>query len=162
MAYDVRAIANFVLDFAEANDKEVTNITINKIVFFLHAWYLAKTGVPLVSAKVEAWEYGPVFRELYAEFKHLGRRPITVRAFRRNPLTTQREECVAPIGESDLEFLRPLLGRYVGLSAGKLVELSHVQGGPWDQVYNHEGVANPGMQISDELIREYFGKQTRH
>lgn len=162
MPYDVRAIANFALDFAEGKSTNLTNITINKIVFFLHAWYLAKTGKPLVSAKVEAWDYGPVFRELYSEFKHLGKRPIEVRACRRNPVTAQREECVEPIKDSDLEFLRPLLDRYIRMSASKLVELSHVPGGPWDQVYNHDGISNPGMQISDELIRGYFGKQTRH
>lgn len=162
MPYDVRAVANFVLDVADEKDERLTNITINKIVFFLHAWYLARTGVPLVSAKVEAWDYGPVFRELYAEFKHLGRRPIDMRACRRNPLTAEREECVEPIDERDLEFLRSLLDRYVGMSASKLVELSHVRGGPWDQVYNHEGVSNPGMQISDEVIRDYFRRQTRH
>jgi uncharacterized phage-associated protein len=162
MPYDVRAIANFALDFASSRGLNLTNVTINKIIFFLHAWYLAKTGKPLVSAKVEAWDYGPVFRELYSEFKHLGKRPITVRASRRNPVTAKKEECVEPINDAELEFLRPLLERYVGLSASKLIELSHVRGGPWDQVYNHEGVSNPGMQISDELIRAYFGRQTRH
>jgi uncharacterized phage-associated protein len=162
MPYDVRAVANIALDFASEKGVSLTNITINKIVFFLHAWYLAKTGKPLVSAKVEAWEYGPVFRELYGEFKHLGKKPITGRAFRRNPVTANKEVCAEPIRDADLDFLRLLLERYVGLSASKLVELSHVREGPWDQVYNHEGVSNPGMQISDELIREYFGRQTRH
>lgn len=162
MTYDVRALANFALDFADSKGLQLSNITINKIIFFLHAWYLAKTGRPLVSAKVEAWEYGPVFRELYSQFKQFGAKPITIRAHRRNPSTAQKEVCEATIAEEDIIFLRPLLNRYVELSAGKLVELSHVRGGPWDQVYNHEGNSNPGMQISNELIRSYFEKQTRH
>jgi uncharacterized phage-associated protein len=162
MPYDVRSVANLVLDFAEQLRAEVSNITINKIVFFLHAWYLAKTGKPLVSAKIEAWDYGPVFRELYWEFKVFGKEPITSRAMRRNPQTAEKEVSVDHIAPDDLNFLRPLLERYVQMPAGKLVELSHVKGGPWDQVYNHPGESNPGMRISDEIIREFFRRQTRH
>ena len=162
MAYDVRSLANLVLDFAERSNTEVSNMTINKIVYFLHAWYVAKTGKPLVTAKIEAWEYGPVFRELYWEFKQFGKEKITTRATRRNPETTQKEICADSFDSADLEFLQPLMEEYLGISAGRLVELSHEPGGPWDQVYNHEGESNPGMRISDDLIRDFFGKQTRH
>lgn len=162
MAYDVRAIANLVLDFGERSEVEITNIDINKIVFFLHAWYLAKTGRPLVSAKIEAWNYGPVFRELYWEFKQFGKAPITTRATRRNPQTAQKEICREVLSETDAQFIQPLLEKYVAMPTSKLVELSHVAGGPWDQVYNHPGESNPGMRISDDLIRAHFGKQTRH
>lgn len=162
MPYDVRAIANFTLTFASARGVNLSNVTINKIVFFLHAWYLARTGLPLVTAKVEAWNYGPVFRELYSEFKKFGRLPITGKATRRNPSTVLMEECIEPIANDDAAFLNALLERYVRLSASELIELSHVQGGPWDQVYHHDGKSNPGMQISDELIKSYFSRQTRH
>lgn len=162
MTYDVRSVANLVLDFADRMNIQVTNITINKVVFFLHAWYLAKTGTPLVSAKIEAWNYGPVFRELYWEFKEFGKDRITSRAMRRNPATAEKELCKESFTDSDLEFLNPLLEKYLGLSAGKLVELSHEPGGPWDRVYNHLGESNPGMKISDEIIRDFFTEQTRH
>ena len=162
MPYDVRSVANLVLDFASRENTKVTNITINKIVFFLHGWYLAKNNAPLVTAKIEAWNYGPVFRELYWEFKDFGAEPITARAMRRNPATAAREVCADKFNLADLEFLRPLIEKYLGFSAGKLVELSHEIGAPWDQVFNHAGESNPGMRISDEIIREFFGKQTRH
>jgi uncharacterized phage-associated protein len=162
MAYDVRSVANLVLDFAEQLGATVSNITINKIVFFLHAWYLAKTGTPLVSAKIEAWDYGPVFRELYWEFNAFGKEPISTRAMRRNPTTTNKEVSVDIFAPDDLAFLRPLLERYLKMPVGKLIELSHVKEGPWDRVYNHPSESNPGMRISDEIIREFFQKQTRH
>jgi uncharacterized phage-associated protein len=162
MSYDVREIANFVLDFAEERGVSVTNIDINKIVYFLHGWYLAKTDRPLVSAKIEAWDYGPVFRELYHEFKWHVNGAITSRAQRRSPISAKLERCVPDIHGDDVEFIAPLIERYIRMSTFKLVELSHAGGGPWDQVYNHEGESNPGMRISDDLIRAYFKEQTRH
>jgi uncharacterized phage-associated protein len=162
MAYDVRAIANFILEKGREAGRPVTNITINKIIFFLHAWYLAKTGKPLVSAKIEAWDYGPVFREIYWEFKSFENKPISKHAARRNPVTAEKEICPIELTEEDRDFLEPLLGKYLKISASKLIELSHVPGGPWDQVYNHDGESNPGMQISNDLIRDWFLGQTRH
>lgn len=162
MTYDVRAIANFVLEQGEETGRPVTNITINKIVFFLHAWYLARTGNPLVSAKIEAWDYGPVFRELYWEFKSFENKAISKRATRRNPVTTEREICPVELNQEDLDFLGPLVGKYLKMPASKLIELSHVPGGPWDKVYNHKDESNPGMHISNALIRGWFLGQTRH
>ncbi|MGT2503255.1 Panacea domain-containing protein [Bradyrhizobium guangxiense] len=162
MPYDVRSVANYVLETAQRLDITVTNISVNKIVYFLHAWFLAKTGQPLVTAKIEAWDYGPVFRELYMQFKPFGAGRITVLATRRNPSTAKEEVCPVGIKREDEEFLLPLLLRYLQMTPASLVRLSHESGGPWDQVYNHSGESNPGMRISDEAIQQYFRCQTRH
>ncbi len=162
MPYDVRAVANLILDRSEKAGIAVSNFTVNKIAFFLHAWYLAATGKPLVNAKTEAWDHGPVFRELYSEFKQFGREPITTRATKRNPATAQKETCIGQFDVKDLDLLEPLLDKYLGMSVSKLYELSHARGGPWDQVYNHGGESNPGMHISDDVIRAWFNKETRH
>lgn len=162
MPYDVRSVANYVLVTARRLDITVTNISVNKVVYFLHAWFLAKAGAPLVTAKIEAWDYGPIFRELYMQFKPFGAEPITSLATRRNPTTAKEEICPVGLEREDEEFLRPLLLRYLNMSPGMLVRLSHEPGGPWDQVYNHPGESKPGMRISDEAIKQHFKCQTRH
>lgn len=45
MSYDVRAIANLVLDLAEERGRAISNLSINKIVFFLHAYFLARFDI---------------------------------------------------------------------------------------------------------------------
>ena len=162
MAYDVRAVANFVLKLAEGRGIALSNLTINKIVYFLHAEYLARTDKPLVTAKIEAWPYGPVFRELYAEFKQFGPGPITKPATARDPLTLEKQICSTQFTVEDVAFLTESAERYAKLSASVLVEMSHAQGGPWHEVYYSDGELSPGMRISDERIKTYFGRQTRH
>ena len=76
MAYDPRAIANLVLKYANNIDIKVSNLAINKIVYFLHGHYLAKTGKPLIEEQFEAWQHGPVLYTLFNSFKRYGDKPI--------------------------------------------------------------------------------------
>src|SRR6186713_660153 len=87
MSFDVRAVANAILDLAKEEGKGVTNLAINKIIYFLHAAYLHEFRRPLVTAKIEAWDHGPVFREVYHQFKKFGRENIKGRASRIDPTT---------------------------------------------------------------------------
>jgi uncharacterized phage-associated protein len=162
MAYDVRAIANWVLDCADAEGRSLSNLSINKIVFFLHASYLARFERPLVSAKVEAWQYGPVFREVYREFKCFSNEKITARATRIDPSNGQTEICTVSLPSEDDTFLRKILASYIQLSPSALVDLSHQTGGPWDSVWNYAGRANPSMKISDDIIMSWFKTSVKH
>lgn len=162
MAYDVRAIANFVLQCAEYRRRPLTNLAINKIVFFLHAFHLIQFGRPLVSAKIEAWQFGPVFRELYHAFKRYEDRPILDRALRIDPVSGQLVVCVEPLDEETEAFLREELSKLLLLSAADLVAWSHKEGSPWERVWNHKGASNASMRISDAQIREWFDRSKRN
>lgn len=162
MPYDVRSIANFVLDLAKRDEREVSNLVINKVVFFLHAHYLVHYERPLVSAKIEAWELGPVFRELYKEFKEYDKRPISKRAERLNPENGNREICRDTLPSDECEFLESITKKYIQLSPTALVALSHEKGGPWDQVWNHDTPTNATMNITDAVIKDWYAKAARH
>lgn len=162
MAHDVRSVSNYVLDIAESERRPISNLCINKIVFFLHTNYLVEFGRPLVGAKIEAWDYGPVFRELYREFKAYGEKPIQKRAQRVNVDTGLVEQCGYNFSDSEREFLDPITRRYVGFSASTLVSMSHVKGGPWDQVWNHGTITKASMRISDDLILAWHKAAERH
>jgi uncharacterized phage-associated protein len=162
MAKDVRAIANLVLDIASEDGRSVSNLVINKVVFFLHAHHLVEFGEPLVSAKIEAWDLGPVFRELYKEFKKFGDRPITKKAQRINPETGAVEICTESVSPEMRAFLQQFTRKYLPLSPNALIALSHEKGGPWDQVWNHDTLSNASMSISDDLIKAWYQKAARH
>src|SRR5258705_3438157 len=123
MSYDVRAIANFVLDLADERGRAVSNLSINKIVYFLHANYLARFDRPLVPAKIDAWNYGPVLRELYREFKKFDDRPISGRAYRISPETGTKELCQCNLPEEERKFLEELGREFVGFKTSTLIGL---------------------------------------
>ena len=155
MTYDVRSVANAVLDEADRQGIEITNVYINKLVFFIHADSIAERGTPVCDAKIEAWTYGPVFRELYSQFKSYGRNPILSRALVRNRQTGALADAPIIDDKNDLYFIQERARFYLRVDAFTLVEMSHKHGGPWDRIFNHAGTANPGMEITNEQIAKY-------
>lgn len=156
--HDGRAVANFVLDFCEGRDRKVTNLGLQKIVYFCHVWSLIEFQRPLIRHKFEAWEFGPVLPYLYREFRNFDRSPIIGRAKQLDPVDGKQKTVEYNFdGETD-SLLRRIAEFYSRLRVGDLVELSHVRGGPWDAVWHHGGTINPGMKIEDDKILEFYSK----
>lgn len=154
MTYLAQDVANFLLDYFEDNGFRPTNLWLNKVLFFLHSTHLVERGEPLIKNKFTAWQYGPVLRPIYTEFKEFGRSPIREKRARRlNPETGEMEYFPYNLDKVDMDFVRANLDPYIGKSASYLVEKSHEPGSPWDDIWT-EAASNivPGMTISDELI----------
>src|ERR1019366_7798558 len=74
--HGARGVANFFLDRAFHKRRPISTMTLLKVLYFAHAWHLAKYIRPLVAQPFEAWRYGPVNRVVYEQLKNLNSRPI--------------------------------------------------------------------------------------
>lgn len=153
---DGRAVANLILDIAESQGDKVSNLALQKILFFCHGWCIAKLNKALVKQDFEAWQYGPVLQHVYREFKIFDRLPITSRACRLDPTTGKKVVAAGDFDQETIELIRSATRFYSGLRPGTLVEMSHAEGGPWDRVWNHKGLVNPGMRMDNEQIKIHF------
>ena len=158
MSHDGRAVANFVLDRCEATGRRVSNLALQKIVYFCHVWSLVRTGKPLVKHRFEAWEHGPVLPYLYREFKIFDAAPIDARAKRIDPMDGQLRIVEYDFAPDTMALLTEIVDFYSRIRASDLRGLSHVTGGPWHQVWNHRGSANPGMKIDDAEIQSFYSR----
>jgi uncharacterized phage-associated protein len=131
-------------------------MALNKIVYFVHCDHLVERGAPLVRAKIEAWKHGPVFREIYHEFKRWDDSPIKGRATRVDPESGEVVLADENFSDAEKEYLTSLIERYIRFTAAQLRAISHATGGPWHAVWAHDGEANPGMRITDQIILENY------
>ena len=46
----------------------ISNLQLQKMLYFLQRAYLQERGVPLFQEKIVAWQFGPVVREVYYTF----------------------------------------------------------------------------------------------
>ena len=157
MPYDARAIANFVLDEADELHLKVTNMAINKILYFCHGWYLAHNGRPLLLSSFEAWDHGPVIPLIYRSFKINNDKPVKNRATQIDFETGRDIVAACDMMEGDSRFLRSMIAFYGPRSGAVLRMMSHEEGAPWDTVRRDGG--SPGMTIPDHLILSYFSSQ---
>lgn len=150
--YSVRGLANWVLDYADAVGARHSNMGVNKLVFFAVEALLVRERRLLTNAKIEAWEHGPVFRELYQSFKRFGDRPITGRAAFFSTASGELEEAVVHLSEADETAIRAALDPLIHKTASELRNLSHLPHSAWSRVWWYEGHANPGMEISPSIL----------
>ena len=154
LGYSVRGLANWVLDYADELGVHHTNMGVNKLVFFAVEHVLNVKGLLLTDAKIEAWEHGPVFREIYQSFKSNGNGFVKGRARRFSSETETFEEVAITLSLEHNAFLREALRPLMSCSAAELRALSHRVGGAWHKVWWYEGRANPGMEISPSVVLE--------
>ena len=162
MAQDVRGIANYVLKVAHTERQSVSNLSLNKILYFLHVAFLHEFNRPLISAKIEAWDHGPVFREVYHQFKTFGKKPIDCFAKKLDIMSGEYVTAQYSLEKVEEDFLYIHCAQLLKIPVGRLVDMSHVEDGPWSQARFGKGRINPGIEITDDLILAASEGQSRH
>ena len=157
MSYDAREIANFFLDYADEKKRPLTIITLLKLIYFAHGWYLVHREAPLIKNGFEAWQYGPVVRVVYDQFQSAGNSPITERGFKFDPVRQVKYEVEPNLNAECQVFLINIFDAYSQFYAFDLSDMTHETGSPWDRVWNNiDGKVTPGMKISDQEIKQHF------
>ncbi|MGV6802128.1 MAG: Panacea domain-containing protein [bacterium] len=142
MTYDATQIANWFVKRTHQDGNTMSIMSILKLTYIAHGWYLESKKSPLFSNRIEAWQYGPVIPDVYNAFRSQG---INV--------SKPVREHSSQISNADEEYLERIYDIYGNLSAFQLSDLTHVVGGPWDIATKTGGYYAP---IPDELIKQHY------
>lgn len=126
-------VANFVIDLAKKDGKYVTNLQLQKILFFLQGYSLANFKCPLIDSSFSKWKYGPVQQDVYQSFRGYGSSPIVAGALnayydnngklviKRYPMIDQHS-----LGNTEVfNKLKVFTDKLLGKSAWQLVNMTH-------------------------------------
>jgi len=156
MTFDARAVANQLLDFSDTHGIDVGTLSLQKILYYCHGWWLLEKGNPLISQSFEAWDHGPVVRLVYDALKEIPKyQPIRSRISFLNFNSGEIEEPRPDLGNHGMTFLDEVFRYYARIRVYDLVEMTHAPESPWDEVY-FEKIVSPGMQISNDRILSHF------
>lgn len=108
----------------ELGDYDVTNMKLNKLLYFIQLESLRKFNKPIVSNYFKAWEHGPVHLTVYHEYKSYQNQPIP-----------QSESVTSMLTKSEKELINSILDKYARKSAYELREITHQQS-PWKNTRN--------------------------
>lgn len=69
-------VADFFIHLANETGSYISNLKLQKLVYYAQAWHLAIYATPLFEEDFEAWVHSPVIPALYREYKSFGWQPI--------------------------------------------------------------------------------------
>ena len=140
--YDAIDIAEYVLWYCENElKKAITNLQLQKILYYIQGEYLAIYNEPLFDNDMEAWDYGPVIPDVYYEYKHFVSDPI----MGIHPHDINLFEC------DDANIIKKVVKEKIQLNVWKLAKDTHNES-PWIKNFK-QGLKNE-IPISD--LEEYF------
>ena len=170
MSYSAIAVANFFIDKSLSTNAPITNMKIQKMVFFAHAVYFHERHQPLISDPVTAMQHGPVIISLYAHLKRYGSSNIKKKieiAQESNDLFFPWETVIPCIRKDDADtraYLDRVWSKLSPLEAWQLRAVSHMKGGAWYKTVSEFGIDpnNPdaiahlprNLTILDNVIEE--------
>lgn len=134
-------LAHYVVDKCTEDREPVSNLQLQKIMYFLQSVYCEATSDLLFADEFEAWPYGPVLSDVYREFSSYGGGLIC-----RN--YDDFNSC--PFGDRKV-FIDEGIKVLRRMSPWDLVKTSHADGSPWSVVWN-DGVGYKDT-IPNSLIR---------
>ncbi|NLJ65319.1 MAG: SocA family protein [Christensenellaceae bacterium] len=142
----VQDVVDFFVDTAQKKAEMqsgdlVTNLRLQKLLYFAQGWYLARYGKPLFEDDMLCWKYGPVVRTVYDKYKDRGKTGIENNyAFDRSVLS-----------KDEFELLLDVLMAYDGKATSALVDISHGLDTPWSNT-------GAGEVITKEALKSYFSE----
>jgi len=138
----LHAVVNFFLSqINEEAGASVTQMKLQKLLYYAKAWCLALADTPLFSQEIEAWKYGPVIRDVYAKYKIYGC----------NSLPKAEEYDKSQFSNCETKILEAVKDAYMCYDALFLANLTHCET-PWQEAYS----TNENATISDEAIAAYY------
>ena len=158
------AIANEFVRLAAGEGRALTQMQLQKLVYIAHGWNLAINGEPLTVDEPEAWEYGPVYKELRRSLRSYGRDQVTREinnceyvpgAFEDEP----DRAALAALSDAERAVIARVYRDYGKFHAFQLSALTHRAGTPWTKVY--AGGSGKFDGIPAHMIREHFVELAR-
>lgn len=143
--YKSELAAMYLMAIAVEKGFNLNTTKVQKLLYMAYGYFLANfDGFILLDESPKAWPYGPVFPKTRTKVDYSLIYKTT------DPIFSEisKDEVVTSVFSSIIE-------RYSSVSASRLSEWSHSEGGAWDKTTKIIGF-NWNMQIPTEYIRDYF------
>ena len=146
--YDVNKIAEwfiwyneYIRNFEDEDTDDISNMKLQKLLFYAQSAFLAIKGEPLFNNKILAWQHGPVIKEVYEKYKDKGNQGII----------EYDENNLKDISKEDNDLLIDVYNLFGEYSAWGLRNLTHSET-PWKTTKRNEVIA------TDKMAKEFKEK----
>lgn len=138
--YNAHEIASYVINWCHEHGFLITNLKLQKLLYFLQGENCRIRHTRLISNDFYAWQLGPVIPEVYYEFAIYSSSVIP------------EQQCSTNLSSEELSIIDQILLKYAPKSTWNLVDISHSQD-PWK--YNYQVFGDRSL-IPYKSIENYY------
>ncbi|WP_204106367.1 MULTISPECIES: type II toxin-antitoxin system antitoxin SocA domain-containing protein [Spirulina sp. CCY15215] len=141
-------VADYFIWLANETGSFLSNLKLQKLVYYAQSWHLALHEKPLFDDDFEAWIHGPVIPELYKKYQRFQWYPI--------------KEAVTPKLPSDVvAFLQEVADEYFACDGYELEKMTHIEK-PWKMARGCLLLDEPSHTIiRKDWIKEYYASRVQ-
>jgi uncharacterized phage-associated protein len=150
--YDINDVCDFVILRANADEViPLSNLKLQKLLFYIQAWHLAFYKEPFFKGKFQAWVHGPVNREIYERFRE--KKWLYSDITKSDVLRSDPETSFAV---ADIDHMNNVLEVYLRFTGMQLESLTHSEE-PWIQTRKgYSPFALCEKEIDEELMKDFY------
>lgn len=159
---NLRTMSEYVILFCQNFGVPISPLKLQKLLYYIQSWHIAKfEKEQLFDSLPEAWVNGPVYREIYNQFKDTFFRNENILTgldeFQLSEqLKTKQDEL--NLEESQIKLINTVLETYCKLSDERLVLLSHSEE-PWNEARaGLSPIERSENKLSIDTIYKYFNR----
>lgn len=149
MARDVLNISKYVIDKCCNEGKAISNLQLQKILYYMQGMYLAVFNKPLFDDEIIAWKFGPAIPKVYYTYNKY----IADDIYERCPDIFG----LLNFSYAEQQIIDKIIEQKRELSAWQLVELTHKEE-PWRKAYAN----NISNIITQRSMKKYFIGEIEH
>lgn len=148
-------VSRYIINKCHDMNISISNLKLQKLLYFAQGYSLAITGDPLFEEEVEPWDFGPVVPEVYRHYKMYGANEIPPVNEYYN-IDFDSDDFLKRVKFNDDIFslsekmiMDAIINQFGKFTANKLVSLTHKQQ-PWKESYRRKNI------ISKESLCTFF------
>lgn len=142
---DAMTIAKWFIAWAQADEADLSNLKLQKLLYYAQGHHLALYGEPLFDDEIYAWSHGPVVPAVWRAFREFGSSDVTI-----DPDDFEWDE----VDPDTTEFLIDVWENYGGFGAWRLRTMTHSEP-PWRDSFERD-VLN--IAIPKDALHRYFSR----
>jgi uncharacterized phage-associated protein len=135
-------ITAYIIKLSNEIGEPLTNMKLQKLIYYVFAWYAVEKKEPLFKEAIMAWRYGPVVVSVYNAYQSFGANTIK-EAVGGNP---------DALNNFTKSLIEDVFGVYGNKTAIELMNLTHSEA-PWRDTYNPD---NQNTPITFESMIHYY------
>lgn len=151
---NINDACDYIIQRVIASGEMLSNLKLQKLLYYVQAWNLVFEDKPLFDGKFEAWVHGPVSRHIYSRY-------ASTKTLYSDITLADVNSDFSPdsLDTNETSHIDRVLSVYAKFTGAQLEELTHRED-PWVQARDgYEPFERCERDLDEEIMKRYYAQR---